>query len=31
MNLYHAKQYKVSFVESADKANVTGNRLDLGD
>ena len=31
MSLYHAKRYKVSFVESADKANITGNRLALGD
>jgi hypothetical protein len=31
MSLYHAKRYKVSFVESPDKANITGNRLALGD
>src|SRR3979409_1209521 len=31
MSLYHAKRYKVSFVESADKANITGNRLAVGD
>jgi hypothetical protein len=30
MSLYHAKRYKVSFVESADNTNITGNKLALG-
>src|ERR1017187_8917034 len=30
MSLYHAKRYKVSFVESAGKADVAGNKLALG-
>src|SRR5713226_5988550 len=31
MSLYHAKRYKLSFVESSGKADITGNRLALGD
>src|SRR5229473_1722282 len=31
MSLYHAKRYKLSFAESSDKADITGDRLALGD
>jgi hypothetical protein len=30
MSLHHAKRHKVSFVESADNTNITGNKLALG-
>ena len=31
MSLFHAKRYKVSFVECLGKPDITGNRLALGD
>jgi hypothetical protein len=31
MSLYHAKRYKVSFVECLDKTDIPRNRLALGD
>jgi hypothetical protein len=30
MSLYHAKRYKVSFVESPDSIDITHNRLSIG-
>ena len=30
MSLYHAKRYKVSFVESPDSVDISGNRLSIG-